>query len=229
MQMAGQMAQTKKCRGVCWQNDLGGQMRLPLSERIITSPKIAFLRCNAMVECEPSPEMAGFMWKRLEAVATEAGISFRALEGSILVNAGCGRVDLASSIGFAYAHGASTCILNDILLPPAERIGAIMAQVPSETKSKMGIIFAEGDMAELFGMLGGRLNVTMGLITGPEIVTGAVNPLDYQRYMQGIAATLTSIIPPGGMFFGHSSAPFMYVGGNWGLKAAGGMFFCTRK
>lgn len=104
-----------------------------------------------------------------------------------------------------------------------------MAQVPDDVKSGMGIVFAEADMAEVFAMLRGRVNVVMNLITGPEIICDAITPLDYQSFMKDAAASLTRLIRLGGLFFGHASAPQSYLSCGWDMKTPGeGAFFFTR-
>ena len=71
---------------------------------------------------DPAPWTGdGPFWGKLERDANAAGTGFGMLHGSVLINAGCGRADLLSSIIFAHHHGVKEYVLTDVDLPMAKK------------------------------------------------------------------------------------------------------------
>ncbi len=211
----------RRCRGVVWSS--GPKAWGPLTDSLGIGGKAILVRGSHLLDADPWVGEGPF-WRKLADDATTAGVGFGMLEGACLVNAGCGRADLLSAILFASERKVGHYILSDIDLPSGEKIGNLMDMVPPQAMTGMAVSFIELDMDDLFRTLSVKASVVMNLMTGPEIVFGSGG---------GFAATagaLSEIVGPGGIFFGHSSAPIIHMGDAcWDIRHATSSFFAIRR
>ncbi|VVB57903.1 Uncharacterised protein [Candidatus Anstonella stagnisolia] len=161
--------------------------------------------------------------------AGEAGVNLQCLvSGKTLMDLGCGRERMLSSIAFARSLGAQNYIGIDVCFP--DNPSALISQLGITTTSNIGILLIEANMPDFLQLVPTSSPVVamMNLITGdkelyfPEGISCA-------GFCTAVAGELTRVVQTGGIAFGRSSDTLSLLpSGNWHSKEEDGTIFAIR-